>query len=101
VDYQIPDARVGYQNGFGEFTTYDPQSGSGPYNRRRAMVIAAVKNGLALVAEANGPYLWPKFKKPGQPRVGCQPGDRRRDGVLRQQLQLDGRPAAVTVAMPG
>jgi hypothetical protein len=71
VDYQIPDARVGYQNGFGEFATYGPQSGSGPYNRQRAMVIAAVKNGLALVAEANGPYFWRKFNNPVNHGSGC------------------------------
>ncbi len=64
VDYDIPNAKVGYQSGFGQVATYDPQSGSGPYNRQRAIVMAAVKNGLALVTEANGPFYWPKFNNP-------------------------------------
>jgi hypothetical protein len=60
VDYAIPNAQVGYQSGAGEFVTWNPQTGSGPINTLRGMVMVAVKNGLALVAEAKGPFYWPK-----------------------------------------
>lgn len=52
--YQIPNALVGYQPGYGVVADVYPmgvQSG-----RQRVLVMVAVKNGLALIAAATGPY---------------------------------------------
>jgi hypothetical protein len=58
--YEIPNARVGYESGYGEIDDVIPQSSSGPYDPQRVLIMVAVKNGLALVAEAAGRYFWPK-----------------------------------------
>lgn len=60
VGYVIPNARVGYESGYGELDNVDPQSASGPYAPQRVLIMVAVKNGLALVAEASGPLFAPK-----------------------------------------
>jgi hypothetical protein len=55
-DYQIPNAMVGYQLGYGEVADVYPQDASGKYVRLRVLMMVAVKNGLALIASAVGPY---------------------------------------------
>jgi hypothetical protein len=55
--YQIPNAIVGYEPGYGEvddFSLEDPNAAS---TRGRLLVMTAVKNGLALVAVAEGPMI--------------------------------------------
>jgi hypothetical protein len=58
--YEIPNARVGYQLGYGEIDDFVPQSGSGTYKPQRVLIMVAVKNGLALIAEAAGPLSKPE-----------------------------------------
>jgi hypothetical protein len=60
VVYEIPNAQVGYQSGYGEVAGYEPQSSSGPSKPQRVVILVAVKNGLAAIVEANGPWLPPK-----------------------------------------
>lgn len=59
---------VGYQPGYGEVADTWPQSSTASYRRIRILVLAAVKNDLALVAFATGPYhaFGPDFG-PGPP----------------------------------
>lgn len=54
--YEIPNALVGYQPGYGEVADDYPQGSSGSYSRLRLLVMVAVKNEVALVAAAVGPY---------------------------------------------
>ncbi|MGV0714812.1 hypothetical protein ABQE93_05335 [Mycolicibacterium sp. XJ662] len=54
--YEIPNAMVGYQSGYGEVADCWPQGANTSYSRMRVMVMVAVKNDLALVAAAVGPY---------------------------------------------
>lgn len=54
--YEIPNALVGYQPGYGELADDYPQDSASSYTRLRLLVMVAVKNGLALVAAAVGPY---------------------------------------------
>ena len=56
TDFKIPNAMVGYQPGYGEVADSWPQGTNSSYIRMRIMVMVAVKNGLALVAYAVGPY---------------------------------------------
>jgi hypothetical protein len=56
VAYVLPNATVGYQLGFGEVFDVYPQSGSGASTRTRIVVLAAIKNDLALLGAAIGPY---------------------------------------------
>lgn len=53
IDYELPNATVGYQNGYGVVGNFVAQKRAAPL---RFIVIAAVKNDLALVAVADGPY---------------------------------------------
>jgi len=65
VDYELPNATVGYHLGYGVVADFVSQKRAG---RLRVIVIAAVKNGLALVAAADGPFR--QFKPgagPGPP----------------------------------
>ncbi len=64
VAYELPNATLGYHNGYGVVADF-PQSAGEPL---RIIVIAAVKNGLALVAAAQGPFrqFTPEFG-PGPP----------------------------------
>jgi hypothetical protein len=55
-DYEIPNAMVGYQLGYGEVDDVYPQDAAGNYTRLRVLVMVAVKNDLALIAAASGPY---------------------------------------------
>lgn len=59
LGYEIPNARVGYQAGYGEIDNLVPQNSSGPYNPQRVLIMVAVKNGIAVVAEAAGPVFYP------------------------------------------
>ncbi|MEH3142701.1 MAG: hypothetical protein PGN37_21535 [Mycobacterium kyogaense] len=68
VAYEIPNAMVGYQPGFGEAIDYYPQGSTSSFTRMRVLVMAAVKNDLALIASVVGPYhqFGPDFG-PGKP----------------------------------
>jgi hypothetical protein len=54
--YEIPNTMVGYQRGYGEVADCWPQGANSSYMRMRVLVMVAVKNDLALVAAAVGPY---------------------------------------------
>jgi len=54
--YEIPNAMVGYQPGYGEAADVWPQSTTARYSRVRIIGMTAVKNDVALVAFAIGPY---------------------------------------------
>jgi hypothetical protein len=56
VAYEIPNASVGYQPGYGVVADDYPQDSTGTYTRLRLLVMVAVKNDLALIAAAVGPY---------------------------------------------
>jgi hypothetical protein len=56
TDYEIPNALVGYQPGYGVVKDDYPQDVSGTFTRRRLLVMVAVKDDYALVAAAVGPY---------------------------------------------
>lgn len=56
VAYPIPNAMVGYEPGYGVLADDWPQNPSATFTRQRILVMAAVKNDLALVAFATGPY---------------------------------------------
>ncbi|MDT5067158.1 MAG: hypothetical protein QOK02_3313 [Mycobacterium sp.] len=56
VDYEIPNASVGYQPGYGVVADDYPQDSTGTYTRLRLLVMVAVKNDIALIAAAAGPY---------------------------------------------
>jgi hypothetical protein len=55
-DYEIPNALVGYQPGYGVVKDDYPQDVSGTFTRLRLLVMVAVKDDYALVAAAVGPY---------------------------------------------
>ena len=54
--YEIPNAMVGYQPGYGEVDDYWPQNPSARNSRIRIIVMVAVKDDLALIASAEGPF---------------------------------------------
>ncbi len=54
--YEIPNAMVGYVPGYGLVADCWPQGASSNYMRMRVIVMVAVKNDLALIAGAVGPY---------------------------------------------
>lgn len=54
--YEIPNTMVGYEAGYGEVADCWPQGANSSYLRMRVLVMVAVKNDLALVAAAVGPY---------------------------------------------
>jgi hypothetical protein len=56
LDYEIPNAMVGYEPGYGGVFDDYPQDTSGVFTRLRIVALAAVKNDYALVATAVGPY---------------------------------------------
>jgi hypothetical protein len=66
--YQIPNAMVGYEPGYGEAADFWPQGANSSYTRMRVLIMVSVKNDLALVAAAVGPYhaFGPDFG-PGPP----------------------------------
>jgi len=59
LSYEIPNARVGYESGYGEIDDFVPLNSSGTYSPQRVVVMVAVKNGVGLVAEAAGPTYRP------------------------------------------
>ena len=56
TDYEIPNAMVGYQPGYGVVEDEYPQDASGTFTRLRVLVMVAIKKNYALVASAIGPY---------------------------------------------
>ncbi len=54
--YEIPNAMVGYVPGYGMVADCWPQGSNSNYMRMRVMVMVAVKNNLALIAAAVGPF---------------------------------------------
>ncbi|MCX2930436.1 zinc ribbon domain-containing protein [Mycobacterium sp. CVI_P3] len=56
VDYEIPNASVGYQPGYGVVADVYPQDSAATYTRLRVIVMVAVKHDYALIAAAVGPY---------------------------------------------
>lgn len=54
VDYEIPNAMVGYQPGWGAAADRWPVNSTGKSARQRILVLVAVKNDLALVSAAVG-----------------------------------------------
>ncbi|MGV0793926.1 zinc ribbon domain-containing protein [Mycolicibacterium sp. XJ1819] len=56
VEYEIPNAMVGYEPGYGIVADEYPQDASGRFTRLRLVVMTAVKHDYALVAAAIGPY---------------------------------------------
>ncbi len=57
IDYEIPNAMVGYQPGYGVVEDYSPMAATSNYAEIRVLVLVAVKNDLALVATAAGPHV--------------------------------------------
>lgn len=55
--YELPNATVGYHRGYGEVADFQPIGDSSQAARLRVIVIVAVKNDLALIAAAEGPFL--------------------------------------------
>ena len=68
VAYELPNASVGYHLGFGEVADFQPLAASSQSDLLRVIIIVAVKNDLALVAAAEGPFraFTPAFG-PGPP----------------------------------
>ncbi|MBB2989101.1 hypothetical protein FHR72_000558 [Mycolicibacterium iranicum] len=54
--YEIPNTMVGYQPGYGYAADLWPQGAMNSSTRMRIIVMVAVKNDLALIAAAVGPY---------------------------------------------
>lgn len=55
--YEITNAMVGYQPGYGEVDDYTSPTATAGYTNTRVLILVAVKHGLALVAAAEGPYV--------------------------------------------
>jgi hypothetical protein len=66
--FEIPNAMVGFQPGYGEVDDVFPLDLDTSFTRMRVVVIVAVKNDLALIAAGAGPFheFGPKFG-PGRP----------------------------------
>lgn len=66
--YEVPNTMVGYQPGFGVVADIWPQDEDARYRHLRVMLLVAVRNDLALVAGAVGPFreFGPAFG-PGRP----------------------------------
>ena len=56
IAYEIPNAMVGYEHGYGLVADCWPQGANSNYMRMRVIAMVAVKNDLALVAAAVGPF---------------------------------------------
>ena len=67
IAYELPNAHVGYQLGYGVVADFQPTGVSTNY-RLRVIIMAAVKDDLALIAVAEGPFrrFTPDFG-PGPP----------------------------------
>lgn len=68
VVYELPNATVGYHPGYGAVANFQPLAASHKSDLLRVIVVVAVKNDLALVAAAQGPFrqFTPSFG-PGPP----------------------------------
>jgi hypothetical protein len=66
-DYEIPNAMVGYEPGYGEVDDFIPDNPYATYRQGRLLVMAAVKHGLTLVAVAEGPKVKFTPKNSGHP----------------------------------
>ncbi|MFM9033398.1 MAG: zinc ribbon domain-containing protein [Mycobacterium sp.] len=68
VAYEIPNAMVGYQPGYGLVADTWPQDGDAGYRHLRVVILVAVKHDLALIAGGVGPFraFSPDFG-PGRP----------------------------------
>lgn len=68
IAYQLPNATVGYQPGYGQVADFQPMVASYQSNLLRVIIVVAVKNDLALIALAAGPFhaFTPSFG-PGPP----------------------------------
>ncbi len=66
--YELPNATVGYQPGYGAAYDFRPLAASGQADLLRVIVVVAVKNDFALIAVAGGPFreFTPSFG-PGPP----------------------------------
>jgi hypothetical protein len=66
--YELPNATVGFHLGYGEVADFQPVGAVSASGRLRVIVIVAVKDDLALVAAAHGPFreFTPSFG-PGPP----------------------------------
>jgi len=68
LSYEIPNAMVGYEPGYGVVYDEYPQDTRGAYTRLRLLVMVAVKNDYALAAAAIGPYReFTRDDGPGHP----------------------------------
>lgn len=56
IAYEIPNAQVGYQPGYGAVVDVYKPNASGGSARLRVLIMVAVKHDLALIAEGAGPY---------------------------------------------
>ncbi|MCB0941029.1 MAG: zinc ribbon domain-containing protein [Mycobacterium sp.] len=56
LSYEIPNASVGYQPGYGAVADVYARDSAASYTRLRVIVMAAVKHDYALIAAAVGPY---------------------------------------------
>ncbi|MDG4669212.1 zinc ribbon domain-containing protein [Mycobacterium sp. 236(2023)] len=56
TSYEIPNTMVGYERGYGVAADLWPQGAMSTSTRMRIIVMVAVKNDLALIAGAVGPY---------------------------------------------
>ncbi len=56
VAYEIPNASVGYEPGYGVVADVYPRDTSSTYSRLRVIVMTAVRHDYALIATAAGPY---------------------------------------------
>ncbi len=56
VSYEIPNASVGYQPGYGVVADVYSRDSAASFTRLRVIVMAAVKHDYALIAAAVGPY---------------------------------------------
>ena len=67
IAYELPNSHVGYQHGYGVVADYQPAGVAANY-QLRVIIVAAVKNDLALIAVAEGPFrrFTPDFG-PGPP----------------------------------
>lgn len=68
VAYQLPNATVGYHPGYGEVADFRPLAASDKADLLRIIIVVAVKDDLALIAVADGPFreFTPTFG-PGPP----------------------------------
>ena len=56
LSYEIPNASVGYQPGYGVVADVYSRDSAASYSRLRVIVVVAVKHDYALIAAAVGPY---------------------------------------------